>query len=357
MDKSIGMIYQKNFNSKSIIKRLRDIPLPFTFTLLPFIFYLLPFILISQDLHLSQYESSPQYLNPAMTGMFDGDYRIIAHHRSQWRTIATKPFNSSLVSLDLPYKKIKTGVFILNNRAGAGNYNVLNVVFSAAADYAIKKAPDHHLSGGLQAGIIHKSINMDKLYFSTQYNSNNGGSFNTDLSSGENFSNASIILPEINAGFLYYYANAGKRMNPFIGAAVFHLTEPNETFFGVLNKLPRRYVLHGGLKLNLSEKLYLLYHSLAMQQTNDREVVNTLLLNYYLQNSDIFLLLGSTYRNKDAVIAHAGLKYGNFTYRLSYDINTSTLNAISNGKGGIELSVAYIMKKPIPNPVVTCPRL
>lgn len=319
----------------------------------PFLHYSLK----AQDPHLSQYESSPQYLNPSMTGMFDGDYRINIHHRSQWRSIATKPFNSSAIAFDMPFKKMKIGAFALNNRAGAGSYNVLNFLLSAAYEQPFKKNPDHHLSMGFQAGLIHKTVNMDKLFFSTQYNSSNGGSFTSDISSGETFANTSIILPEANFGLMYFYSNTRKRINPFIGFSAFHLTEPRESFFGIDNRLPRRYILHAGTKINIDEKLQFVFHSLGMQQTNSRELINSILVNYYLPSSDIFLLAGVTYRNKDAAIAHLGLKYLNYTYRFSYDINTSILNAISDGKGGFELSIVYIMKKPIPNPVVACPRL
>lgn len=328
-----------------------------TLYLFPFTFYLFPFTFYGQDLHLSQYESSPQYLNPAMTGMFSGDFRINLHHRNQWRSIATKPFTTSALSFDKPLKKVKVGAFLLNNRAGAGSYNVLNFVLSAAYDYSLKNHPDHHVAGGVQLGVIHKSVNMEKLYFSTQYNSTNGGSFNSDLPSGEVFSNTSIVLPESNVGLMYFYSNTEKRINPFIGFSAFHLSEPNESFFGIENKLPRRYLIHAGTKINISEKLQFVFHSLAMQQTNDKEIVNTWLAHYYLQSSDVFLLYGATYRNKDAAIVHLGLKYKGFAYRVSYDINTSTLNAVSNGKGGFELSVVYIMKKPIPVPVLDCPRL
>lgn len=313
--------------------------------------------LFSQDLHLSQFESSPQYLNPAMTGMFNGDYRINAHHRSQWRTIATKPFNTSALSFDMPLQKMKVGAYVLNNRAGAGSYNVLNFLLCGAYDFSFKKNPYHRFAAGAQIGVIHKSVNLEKLYFSTQYNSANGGSFNTDLPSGEIFTNASIVLPESNVGLMYYHANTRARINPFLGFSLFHITEPNESFFGVLNKLPRRYLAHGGMKINMNEKLQFLIHSLGMQQSNDREILNSLLINYYLKSSDVFLLAGATYRNKDAAIAHLGFQYKNYTYRFSYDINTSTLSAISNGRGGFELSVVYIMRKPIPNPIVSCPRI
>ena len=52
-----------------------------------------------------------------------------------------------------------------------------------------------------------------------------------------------------------------------------------------------------------------------------------------------------------------GAKYGPWTGRISYDINTSTLNNATNGRGGTELSVTYIFNRPNPNPVPTCPKL
>ena len=114
----------------------------------------------TQDFHLSQYESSAQYLNPALTGAFEGNYRISAHQRSQWASIATKPFLTSALSFDMPVQKVnnlKAGAFILNNRAGAGNYNVVNFVLSAAYEFKIKN-PHHRIIPALQIGFIHKSL-------------------------------------------------------------------------------------------------------------------------------------------------------------------------------------------------------
>ncbi|PCJ83674.1 MAG: hypothetical protein COA57_10810 [Flavobacteriales bacterium] len=322
-----------------------------------FNFSFLTFNSFSQDFHFSQYESSPQYLNPSMTGMFDGDYRVITQFRSQWTAIVSKPFTNSALSFDMPMKNnIKAGAFILNNRAGAGNYNALTFVLSGAYDLSIKNSP-HHIAGGLQAGIIHKSVDINKLYFESQYSNSNGGGFNTSLPSNETIAGQSILLPEINVGLLYYFSKADSRINPFLGGAAFHLTEPKETFYSADNKLPRRYVVHGGAKINISTKLQMTLHFLGMQQTNDREIVTSITGTYYLKGPEAFLLYGLNYRNKDAAIVHLGLKYGKLIYRISYDYNTSTLNAISNGRGGVELSIVYMMKQKVPDPVAPCPRL
>lgn len=41
------------------------------------------------------------------------------------------------------------------------------------------------------------------------------------------------------------------------------------------------------------------------------------------------------------MIATVGMDYKNFRFGASYDINTSTLQEASSGKGGFELSLVY----------------
>ncbi len=48
---------------------------------------------------------------------------------------------------------------------------------------------------------------------------------------------------------------------------------------------------------------------------------------------------------KDAVMIHIGVKYRDFIYRFSYDINFSALSAVTGGRGGFEFSLVYVMKK------------
>ena len=155
----------------------------------------------AQDFHLSQYNAAPLYLNPAMTGMFSGSYRAHIHYRDQWRSVAS-PFTTAMVAFDMPWKKFGVGAMILNDRAGVGNYNVLNFNLAGAYDFAIDSAKQHHFSVGPQIGFIHKSVNMDKLLFQTQYTNSNSGGFDPGLPNGEITSNASIILPDLNLGVI-----------------------------------------------------------------------------------------------------------------------------------------------------------
>ena len=41
-------------------------------------------VLVAQDPHFSQFYASPLTLNPALTGKFDGTFRLAANYRNQW---------------------------------------------------------------------------------------------------------------------------------------------------------------------------------------------------------------------------------------------------------------------------------
>src|SRR6266516_4793846 len=55
---------------------------------------------IAQDPNFSQFFASPLTLNPALTGKFDGVYRIAINYRNQWPTIFNA-FRTYTVSADM----------------------------------------------------------------------------------------------------------------------------------------------------------------------------------------------------------------------------------------------------------------
>lgn len=309
----------------------------------------------AQDAHLSQYFANPLYLNPSMTGMYSGTSRVHLHYRSQWRSLTNNPFVTTAVSCDKKVKKIGLGGLIINSKAGKGSLNVLNFVVSGAYDFSIDSAKLHHISIGTQMGLIHKSVNISELTFENQYVSANGGSFDPSIPSGENFYNRSVTLPDFNFGFRYDYTSDKTLTNPFIGISVFHFNEPGESFFGNNNKLPKRYIIDGGVKININRKIQITPLFLFMYELNASEMTTGILTNYYFRQLNAGLIYGIAYRNKDAAIIYLGLKYQNFIYRLSYDVNISSLSPVSRGRGGFELSITYIRSKTPPE--TKCPRL
>lgn len=311
----------------------------------------------AQDYHLTHYDAAKIYLNPAMTGMFDGYYRIHANYRNQWSAVSRNPFQTAALAFDMPVKRYGWGAQLMNSRAGIGNFNELSLTVSAAYDLQCDKQNIHHVAFGMSVTGVQKSVDMGRLTWNNQYVPSSN-SFDPTVQSGE----ASGAIEKdynmmINAGLLYYYAKENSRINPFVGFSASNLNQPNESFFGYTSKLPIHYILHTGARIGITGRLVLNPRVLYMMQANDREFTYGLLANIYLPNQDAYLIAGPTIRNKDAAIMELGLKLGQFTYRLSYDVNISTLKPATNNRGGIEFSVIYIAKRRVPVVAPNCPRL
>lgn len=314
-----------------------------------------------QDFHLSQYDAAALNTNPAMTGMFEGKHRFHLHYRTQWAAVATRPFQTGVATYDMRLNsKWSFGIQLLNYNAGAGMYNAAQVLPSISYNVPLDKNKFHRLGFGVSAGIINKSFDFSALSWGAQYQPTaTGGMFDQTLNSGESFPGASVTIPDVNAGLLYFFGAPGSRVNPFVGFSAFHLTRPNESFFGVgESRLPMRYLGHAGARIGINEKLSILPKVYMMTQERAVELTYSALAHYYLKGPDMFLIGGFTYRSsRDALIADVGIRYGQWQGRLSYDFNVSTLKVASNGRGATELSITYIMFKSETNPIPTCPRL
>lgn len=314
-------------------------------------------MLSAQDYHLTQYDAAKIYLNPAMTGMFDGYYRIHANYRNQWSAVAANPFQTAAIAFDMPVKRYGWGAQVMNSRAGIGNFNELGITISGAYDLQCDQANIHHVSFGMAVAGMQKSVDMARLTWGNQYSMSING-FDTGVPSGENSANMERDYNMIiNAGALYYYAKENSRINPFIGVSASNLNRPNESFFGYTSKLPIHYIVHTGARVGITERLVLNPRFLYMRQTNAQEMAYGILANIYLPDQDAYIIAGPTFRNKDAAIFEVGLKMGQFTYRLSYDVNVSTLKPATNNRGGIEFSLIYVAKRRVPVVAPNCPRL
>ena len=311
----------------------------------------------AQDFHLSIYDAGPLFLNPAMTGVVDSKARIHAQYRNQWSSVAFKPFTTALISADVPYGKWGFGVQIINMNAGIGSYNVFQGLLSAAYSISIDKNKYHNISFGLQAGITQKAIVSDLYSFDNQYSNKDGGYFDKTLSTDEKYTAQAQILPQVNAGILYFYSKQQSRINPFLGISAFNLTHARETFFDQNNYLPVRVQGHLGVRVNITEMLYLLPKVLIMGQGTAFEQAYALDAGYYLKPGKLFLLAGYVLRAHDASIASIGVKKEEYILKFGYDFNTSTLQTATKTQGAMEISFTYMFGKEKVKKLRHCPRL
>ena len=306
------------------------------------------------DPHFTQYYVHTSWLNPALTGLFDGDYRVSAIYRNQWGNVAS-PFSTIGAAAELPTgNNINLGLNLITQKAGDGgytyttgygNFNYTGVRFGAQEYQRIAMA--------IQAGFIQRRFNPSKLVFSDQWNPATG----TLQPTGEVFNKTSSVNFDAGAGILYYDATPNKKANLFAGFFASHITGPENEFIDN-EKMPVRYTAHAGVRLTLSETVSLTPNAMYLSQGTAQEKM----LGLYAQlraaaSSDV--LLGVNYRMDDAIAAHAGFTYNNFVFSASYDINTSDLGKMVRGTNSFELSISYTGRKKLKTPEVefVCPRL
>lgn len=311
----------------------------------------------AQDFHLSMYDAAPMFLNPALTGVVDANFRVHAQYRNQWRSVAFKPYNTALISLDAPKGKWGFGGQIMNMRAGVGNYNVLQGLVSASYAVSLDRNRFNNISFGLQAGVTRKRIEAALYTFDNQYSNQNGGSFDNSLPSGESFNRQSLVTPQLNAGFLYFNSKQQARLNPFLGYSAFNLSNPKETYYNTTNRLPIRHYAHAGVRINITELFYVLPKALIMLQKNASEQIYSVDAGYFFKEQEFYLLAGLNYRVKDASVFYIGARKNNYIAKIGYDANVSSLKDVSKYRGAFEISFTYLAKKSKSKEVRHCPRL
>lgn len=308
--------------------------------LLAIISILCALTLNAQDAHLSQYDASPVLLNPALTGIMEnGDFRIAANYRSQWGSIAAASYTTTGIAFDTRYgNRWGIGGYAVNNDLG-GFINAFNLMLSGSYLITDPTQNKYMISTGLQSGVMLKQLNQKEFVFDNQYED---GNFEVDNPSGESFENNSSFKPDFNWGIAYIHTDKTWKIKPFAGISVYHLSIPKESFTGnTTDNLPIRWVFNGGGKYDINEKLRIAGRSLIMLQRKAREINFGALAYYRFNKSDYTLIGGVDIRWQDAVIVNLAIKHKSITYRMSYDMNTSSLNKTSNGKGGTEISIVY----------------
>lgn len=307
------------------------------------------------DPHFSQYYADPLWLNPALTGVFNGDLRVAGNFRSQWGTV-DNPYSSTALSADYrATSKIGVGLNILNQSAGSAGYNYLAAYGSASYGIIVSSDSYQHVNFGLQAGIINRNFNMNKFEFGSQFDPTIG--FNPSLPSLENFNSTNTTVFDANAGVFYYDGNPLKTANLFGGISVNHIAPAKDPFSTTVNaKIPLRYDLHAGVRIQASEGFSITPHALFIRQQNNQILALGAYTRFLVKGED-GLLLGAMYRLHDANVVTVGYNFNNFVLGASYDINSSSLKRATNGQGGLELSLCYVFRKRIQEPEEVCPRL
>lgn len=302
----------------------------------------------AQDPHFSQFFVSPLTLNPAYTGKFNGSYRFSGNYKKQWPTV-NNAFTTSTAALDfsimnniLP-EHDTWGIGLLAVNDQSGNKILNNSFYSFSTAYAKSLDEDglHQITIGFQGTYANKRLDIRRANFEDELTA-----LGFTGVTQENFNSSlfSINYADINTGFMYSLSTDGDN-SFYIGASVYHINKPNQTFNGGNYLLDTRSTIHGGAYIPLGQ--YRSFHASMMHQSQGaaRETIMggafSINLNYNNDNP-LELYAGAWYRLGDAFLPYLGLEINRFRFGFSYDINTSSLRTASASRGGAELSIIYI---------------
>lgn len=303
-----------------------------------------------QDIHFSQVDHSPLNLNPALTGIFNGDIRFAGIYRNQWSSVPVPylsfsgAYDTKLAIKALKKGSLSVGTLFNYDRSGEGDFNLSQLL--ASISYTIPLGEEHFFSLGFQTGGAQRAIDFTKLSFNQQYS---GDIFDPNRPTGENFPQNNYFFFDLSTGFNWHYQQRDELFNLNAGVAIFHVHQPeigfDENAKVSLNQRKTAYLFSN---IRLTDKVDLGLGVSAQFQNTQREAILSSRLTYHISKAlarEKALSIGANYRLGDAFIPKLGFIYQMWTMEFSYDINLSDFNIATNRRGGPELSLIYIIKK------------
>ncbi|MHA4808177.1 PorP/SprF family type IX secretion system membrane protein [Flavitalea flava] len=304
----------------------------------------------TQDIHFSQFFEAPLLRNPALAGIFTGDYRIQAVFHDQWNSFTNAYRTGSLsaeykIPVGKGYDYLTTALQVLYDKAGSAALSTTE--FLPALNYHKSLSDDKvmYLSLGFMGGLVQKSIDLSKVTTNSQYN---GTAYDPALPDGETFTNPNIHYLDGSIGLSFNTTFGKDQENTlFLGTALHHLNRPKNSFYknpGI--ELDPKYVFSAGVKLGINEYTSFNIQGDHSMQGQARETILGVLYSLKLgddpEDSPYNLHLGGFLRLKDALIPVLKIDMHALSVALSYDVNVSQLKTASQGRGGFELSISYI---------------
>ena len=317
----------------------------------------------AQDEHFSQFFALPMHMNPALSGAYDGTYRMTAIYRDQWSNNLESPYKTFAAGGDtrfeMDFGKRRTddhfglGLFFVSDRVPEFRTNTTKVSAYFSYHKKLGDKNNSYLAAGTKLGVIQRNINYDNLFFQDQFNQINA----FDIPTAENLPPNNIGVLDISFG-LNYYVNVDKS-NFYIGAAAHHLTQPNISYFSrvrginpnidVSDDLSRRIVVHASMDRQVTYDISIQPRIVYQRQQEDNQIDIGTNIEYSFRDKETALIIGTwvTFLNDlsgsrfDQFTPLVGIKQGLFIIGFSYDIALRDTFQSEFGLNSFELSIRF----------------
>lgn len=282
-----------------------------------------------------------------MTGYFNGEARYHANYRNQWASVPVD-YLSAAAGADFKFRNHKnsnyTAAGILINYDMAGDLNLSLTDLNLFLAYSFQLGERSRFSPAVTVSYAQRRFDPDGVRTGNQWD---GRAYNPSIPA-EDLGADNRSYFDAGAGINYRWQKAYRSYFD-IGISAYHLVSPNETFNPEANynaPRPQRYTVYGLFNIPLANRVDVLLNGIyTMQEAYRERVVNTQLKFYIGQKQSSAFYLGGGYRFKDAWYPMVALEVGRVYGAFSYDFNISDFETVTDGRGGPEISLRYIVAK------------
>jgi len=330
----------------------------------------------AQDIHYTQFYNAPFNISPSLLGVFNGDLRITANHKEQWASVPVD-YETYTFSVEKRLSTTRSGFFtggLIVDQDRAGDLQLNNTSVGLAGSYTRRLSEQIALTFGTSFSVNQRSFNQGNITTNNQFVD---GTFQSTASIGENFADDSRPnnwFPDFSAGLNFHWQPVctkdplisvlENRTRFDVGFGLYHLNTPNQSFVeGATKSLPIRVspYLYGTLQLGKDSRIDLVGHFTFQAQTSYREflagtgirvhIINEIYRQFSVQVGPSFRFTNNT---ADAVAPVVQVQYNGWQVGVSWDSNISQFRDATNGNGGMELSLQYVLPLK-PNIFRICP--
>ncbi len=325
----------------------------------------------AQDPQFSQFYAAPLFLNPAFAGSTN-QTRFGINYRNQWPSIDAN-FTTVSAFFDTYIEEKNSGVGAIITRDREGILGLQSISLALQYAYELRLTDGLSFRPGVQLAIFNRSVNFNKLTFGDQFDPATGDVISP--TSAEALANGgNKFFADLSFGGLLFSSKA------WLGTAVHHITQPNQSLIGEESELPRKISVHTGVKFHLRPGVV---GSGVYAHASERSIAPTLQyrhqgefdqldigtyftfepivigtwyrgipvkkVNGFSNNESIVLLIGFTQKRPKDIL--------NIGY--SYDFTISELGTASGGAHEVSLSYTWSTRDPRKPPkdklIIPCP--
>lgn len=203
----------------------------------------------AQYFQFSQYNFTPQRINPAQVG--SSNYAAISFDFRNQATDGGFHLTSNILNVSYPLisrtgnRWAGIGLTFMDDRSGqAGIFNMQDIGLSYALNVTVAK--NQAFSLGVKGLYQNRKFDLDGLYTGSQYIPGRG--FSESLSTGENVGQVVSNFITFSAGLYWQQTDQKGTKLAYWGVSFFDFNKPGDSFLGLENQLSSTFVASVGFR-------------------------------------------------------------------------------------------------------------